>query len=251
MQNRDSNELPVMYNGAKKTEERVSFHILSISQDQPERREMTGLLRGNSVLHGRFGYSVNIKENIKDLRPCLFCLSQMQSLSGDVLSEDTDCSHCLNWMSEGRHITFAPDNDYPKELLPPNGKLEMTRLSYGRLLESVQTTHDKILGGHWDVKTSQAFLRSWCIPEKHQNEIIECAENCRLMNRATVDMNVDVMEALQVEASMEPERYEPWKPPAVWNSQLQLFQSHETPMHLLCLGIGKSNTLEFQNWAVL
>jgi hypothetical protein len=52
-----SNNFVVMFNGKTGTNEKVSVHLLSIEQDQPEKRGFNWLMMGGSGYHGRWGYS--------------------------------------------------------------------------------------------------------------------------------------------------------------------------------------------------
>ena len=244
------NEL-IMYSGKERKDEKVSLHMIAISQDQPERRDSTCLLRGNSTYHARFGYSVNVKQISKLMRPCVFCWGAMKSVSGDDIWEPRDCEHCFNWMAKEDKVIFDAEAEFPREMLPESGKLQLRRLTFDGLKEAVATTHQKVETEAWDVKTGMAYLTVWCIPEKFRKEIISCAENCRALTKAHREMNVEVMEALNMEQAEHPELYQPWKPPPIWRSGLDIWSIHETAMHLLFLGICQSIIFELQNWAIL
>lgn len=240
----------LMYCGREKREVKVSLHILAVSQDQPERRESTALLRGNSTYHARFGYCVNVKQIAKQMRPCVFCMGSMKSVLGDTLWEPQACDHCLNWMANEEKVFFGVEQDYPREMLHQSGKLQLRKLSFEDLLEAVSVTHDKVVTEAWDAKTAKAYLGTWCLPDKFKKEILLCAENCHALAKATREMNEEVINTLNIEAMENLDLHQQWKPPPVWQSGLEMWSIHETGMHLLFLGICESIVFEIENWAV-
>ena len=103
----------VMYDGTTSQNVPLSCDLVAISQDQPERREFSGLLGGGSTLHRRYGWIIDIGQVEDRIRPCNTCQKEMES----NLEEEwhpAQCDECLNWLihpSQVKYIqTFRPDN---------------------------------------------------------------------------------------------------------------------------------------------
>lgn len=234
----------VMYDQSTSQNEKLSCNLISISQDQPERREFSGLIGGGSTLHRRYGWIIDIGQVEDRIRPCSVCQKEMES----NLEEEwhpAACENCINWMVHPSQV------EYTQKWRPGSPTVTMERMTYGMLKEAAELVHTKILNEEWDSNVATTYLKSYNINKKVRAQILKCANNSYAKKKALEQNNNDILEAIAAEEARNPKDYKQWEPHILWNSGLNVHQSHEAAMHELFLGITNSVTFSIQDWASL
>jgi hypothetical protein len=75
----------------------VEIHtvIMFIIQDQPERRQASCLLGGNSTLQPLFGVSCDFSELMQPFFACIDCMNNAKDWSSPPMT--SDCPNCVSW----------------------------------------------------------------------------------------------------------------------------------------------------------
>lgn len=101
----------------------VNVHLREMTSlaDQPERRDLTDMLRGNGTFTGRWGFSANLEELWLVIVPCEACKKKMlEELFVKPYERVWDaeiCDICTRWeIDEDSPLLCTPVNDklYPK-----------------------------------------------------------------------------------------------------------------------------------------
>ena len=238
------------YDGSKKTIQKVSAHLICITQDQPERRSFCGLLAGGKTFHCRWGYAAALSQISDKLIPCPHCL---KSLVENVRTwSPVQCSRCFCFMQIPETIRFTPSDDFPEEEIGPDGLLPCTRLSFDLLMQVVDKCHGKVREGKWDKTTSDSYLKSFGINTHSREKVFLHAAN-QLTFESAREGRIS-QEQQQAVASLKDDdndRFRKWKYPPIWESGLSIQQLTEPSMHQLFLGIEKNLTQDIQDWCSL
>ena len=103
---------------------------------------------------------------------------------------------------------------------------------------------------------SMAYLKAHGINVKSSNGLIERANNIRALTEAEnvakqepTEENLESLRMLEEEKLENPELFEPWPYPAIWDTGMDLQQCHQASMHLLFLGVVKTTVFGVQQWA--
>jgi len=249
---RHSNNFIWMFNGKTGQNEKVSVHLLSLQQDQPERRGFTGLIMGGSGYHGRWGYSANLSQLVDTLPACDECIADLEKKLGLPDWEPRPCDRCHQWFAhKTKVIHTTPEPNYPGDELTDNGTIAVFELTYANLKQAVRKVHDKIENGSWEKNQGKEYLVTYGLNTEAQKEIIDNALNCRVLKQAIEENNQAVIDDCNHVKRYQPEKYKLWKWPPIWDTELSLQQSTEPCMHQLFLGLVKTACFEIQDWAAL
>jgi hypothetical protein len=112
--------------GSERTFQSVHFpceveiftEILFVVQDQPERRQASGLLGGRSILHPLFGTSCDFKSLARPFVACIDCENTLhQYLENKDWSQppmENGCEHCLAWsLPQLVHASYSKPYEVP------------------------------------------------------------------------------------------------------------------------------------------
>jgi len=228
---------------------RVRAKIFVSLQDQPERRGENHLTGGSSDYHRRFGYSFPWQDYGPQLRPCPGCrLSLLDKFHPWVYSE---CAHCTN---------FAYDLKHPLlQIAAPEDRLEdeiefrhpgLLKLDYAVLNDAVSLAHEMYVDGIWSALDVREWLKILCINIATAQVVLRHAEKCKEYQDVMGDPESSnaLKAAVTAEKARNPELYEEWPHPAVWNRGVHLYQHPDIPMHLLCLGVVKLVLMRTDRW---
>ena len=250
--------VPVLYSGRAKTMTPVYMETFASLQDQPERRDMLFLARGNATYHSRWGYAMDCPALKNVLPPCTSCLESLKKEARDSTTYLTaewrtgGCDICSCWafVLPGKHLRFTPPKGYPADKIPDDGVIPATHLSFPLLRQVVDETHQKVINNSWTDKEAEVYLRVHCLSTTAYRAIIAQAKNCSLFEHLESLGNVtsDEYIALSEEKSLHPELYQKWALPSLWNDSIPLERYGDVPMHLLFLGVAKSLVLDIQGW---
>lgn len=238
------------FNGATGTIQKFATHMLCFIQDQPERRNFTGLLSGGKAFHSRWGWSFNVASCYEKLLPCDDCRKTLSETSYEEVWQPLEsCASCYNFW-QNPDIMSCPIAEGPNGN-EDRGQHKCLQLSFKILKEAVTRCHEKIVSHEWSKQSAKAYLSGYCVNTQFQEEITNCALNVAKIETAVNANDPDVVEAAQKLREGEPENYQKWVPPAIWDTELDLQQFTEPGMHLLFLGIVKNSLLDIQEWLAL
>ena len=250
--------VPQLYSGRTKKMTPVYLETFASLQDQPERRDMLFLTRGNATYHARWGYAMDCTNLKNVLVPCATCSESLKKEARDSSAYVTaewrtgmcDICSCWAYMLPSKHLRFLPPKGYPVEKLAHDGLIPALRLSFPILRQVVYEAHDKVMNSSWTDKEAIAYLRVHCVSSKATDEIVARAKNCSLLQEleSTGDITSDKYLAIYEEKSRCPELYQRWPLPALWDDSIPLERYGDVPMHLLFLGVGKTLVLDTQEW---
>ena len=250
--------LPYLYSGIAKKMTPVYMESFASLQDQPERRDMLFLARGNATYHARWGYSMDCNKLKNVLLTCDTCLESLKKECRDPSTFLTaewrtgSCDKCSCWAYKlpSKHLRFLPPKDYPVDKIADDGFVPALRLSFPLLRQVVEDAHEKVRNTSWKEKEAIAYLRAHCLSKKAIEAIVARATNCSLFEdiQSTRDITSDEYRALTEEKLNSPEQFERWPLPSLWDDSIPLERYGDVPMHLLFLGVGKTLVLDTQEW---
>lgn len=175
----DTNPLS-LYDGSINGNTLFSFHMVAVTQDQPERREYNCLMGGNSNYHARFGWSANWGDmKPGKMKSCEICLCDMERLKGDELfNPPRECCWCNNWLLTFVSASFLAPPGYP-DIRPMSfdHRHDPKKLEYTFLKDIALLVHSKIVENKWTVAEAKLVMKRWCISTMACDEIIEHATN--------------------------------------------------------------------------
>jgi hypothetical protein len=207
----------------------IHADVFSILNDQPERRSNLHLGNGNSTLHARFGYIMNIKQVVEAFRSCEACT---ESIIDECNNNNTytnfnyewrsgNCKKCTAWMFHFKSplLHFSPEKDFPiksfKKLLL-NGKLCPYKVSRSKIMKGIKLIINKLDDNKVKLIQAKAYLRYLGINNTGQLLILEKKHEYKL--------------------------------PSTWYGFNDLNVFVEVPMHLLMLGVMKAVVIKVGSW---
>ena len=217
----------------------VIVKLLAYSADRPERASINFMLGHSGKYSKRWGYSAYVNQD--KLPSCSACLvRRMTILKYGLTASDNavQCRSCIDWNYnyKGRLlVSLGLPNDYPTEQdvespEPPESRrvrdikyLCPMRITYETLKQGCRYAVHNLFVGSWTTSNTYAYLKTMCLSEFYiRHHIVQYVSRAQFMNHSlhTVMKNL-------------------WFP-AIWSSDLEVWNSIETPMHLLFLGIVKS-----------
>lgn len=243
-------------NGHRRELEVVKCYLLSWAMDQPENRGCNGLLLGGSTSFARFRHAVDISQLQEQIRPCRLCFQGLLKPKGNEFWTDRQqCNLCNNWMAHG-DMQYLPPDSYPEEKLEEGRKLKPTVVTYPLLMEVCAETEQKVIRKEWSPAQATAYLKAYGLNQESVTGLLLCASNIsalsearRMVESAPSPDATAMLTTLEEEATEDPELYQPWSRPTIWNSGIEIKQCHQAGMHLLFLGVVKTMVFTVQEWA--
>jgi hypothetical protein len=236
-----------------------------LSADQPERRELVGLLRGNSNLHALFGLSCGFLRLDKPFVACLNCttINRVYIKHGNhSIPLTINCSLCYAW-------TIAPQGQrmnlvYKSPIVPPSslpvdcGVAGLLNVAPGYLSSELLKTgyclaRDKFASLEWStIEKVKSVLSLLCFSDRIKKELVTKVANHRAWSAYQADrnsLNSDTeRQFLDEQHRDHPELFNFPEPPSLL-SIFELDQMPEAPMHII-MGIVKAVTTLLHDWAV-
>lgn len=242
----------VIYHGELKKNVKVYLELLCSLQDQPERRSCNYVAMGNSRYTAKWGVSFDFSKVYKHIPACKNCwfhLSKLQHIRR--------CIHCTCWDIVSDHsglLKYQPPNDYPSGEIDASGTLGPIFISYSSLKAAVKKAHDKYVSGDWSINNMKAFLKVNGLNENALVSICARSRNVRDFNESSksyVEQGVEEKyHDLKFEKEKNPDLFDIWKFPAVWERGTELNQHVDTIMHLVFLGVVKTTILMIHQYIV-
>lgn len=249
------------------------FEVLTQLGDNPEKREINGLSRGNSNWHRRsfvaadHGYLINKG----CLRACSSCTKKMISRydSGSAGQFPLpSCQQCLNWdvlqdaneninlcplpdsyPFHGKHIRGGRQVETPgniNRVINIGGKpyLKPFRITYNTLKAAVSEAHDGVSKFRWSQSSTMEFLKVEGFSQSSIDKIYEHAQRAKALYIAKQIPEADRKEEhwnYLAQETQNPGLFLPWPVPSLYSRPGVELQLHiEAVMHIGPLGIGKS-----------
>lgn len=199
------------FHGGLSKSVRCHVEILSVLQDQPERRSSTCIGMGNATYSMRWGYSAHTEEIFDKLKACSACYEAL--LSGTTC----ECSTCACWDYSKPVLESSIPKNFPLDCevlqMDASGKPCLRPFSYSfeQLQSACELSLKKLTDETWNVKTVKQHLTVHCLNDKIISGVMESWKND-----------------------------EPFHVPASWHLVSCFSSFPDVPMHLLGLGIGKT-----------
>jgi len=239
----------------------VSMNLIASLHDQPERREIMHLARGNSKYHGRFGYCMDSEYLANVLKPCKQCyLSLLKETNATNIGynyfwRSQKCKRCTCWsfFPDTTLLRFPAPTNYPPEFADSKFTIPSTKLNFEKLVDDVKLCHNNIVNSQWTSKTAESFLKSLCLSIDTIDDIIEHGFRTRLIEiiklKSKKNLN-DAESEILIDYQNNPKKYEMWKCPAIWRKEIPIDSYVDAPMHLLFLGIAKSLFMDIREFLI-
>lgn len=267
-------ELPPFYLGEQNKMVRCHIELMVSLGDQPEKREINGVARGNATWAARSFVSANHKALYPKLKACSMCIRIMsECLASDSqgLPDLPACDHCLNWdvlkQAGGILSLVKLPAQYPYEGKARNKRgdvlrvpgnvnrivfvdgtphLRPFRVTYESVHAAIHEAHYGYSRFGWTEANCKAFLDVECLDGKVFLRFLEYAKRGRAYEQAVAsadsyDSNVqNVLEHQQA----QPDLFGPMPLPAIHLRPGVKITSHvEGLMHLVLLGVVKRSVL--------
>jgi hypothetical protein len=214
-------------------------------QDQPERRSCNYIAMGNSRYTATWGVSLDYSQVYKHLPACNNCWFHLANLN-----LIRNCTNCTCWDIANHHtelLSYEPPQDYPSSELNSSRKLGAIHISYDSLKGAVSKAHDNYVRGNWSLSNMKSYLRVQGLNDVSMGLICDQSRNVREFNRVyNTYLELGIEEEftdINYDKERNPELYEIWKFPAVWERGTELNQHIDTVMHLTFLGVVKITIL--------
>lgn len=216
---------------------RVRVTLVALKGDQPERRNMCGLIGINGNYGPAFGVIGNFKEMKEVLPSCDMCLNKLMNKQ----PFHSPCDKCLNWDAL---IDESKLNEYEVKFSswPPGEQriFKAHRVSFKELCRVVDKAHNKLLSADWSKMQADNFLTAHALSKETVKNVIDCAVGCILKERAETGLvQGDDAEEVLKWIEREPHKFQKFECPAIWTSGIEMYQVPCIIMHLLFLGISK------------
>jgi len=241
-----------MYHGGIRKMVNIHFELFCTLQDQPERRSANYIMLGTSNYTARWGVAGDFAAVVSGIPACKTCWSNLLQNDVSILCED-----CVNWDTNSRNglMDFKPPPDYPESEIPSSRKLSPKRLTYAILKDVVETAHESFVNMDWTKKNVRKFLTVHGVNNEACNALLERANNCLYlkMEKAYFDSNGPSSEydSLLKRQREQPEMFQRWSFPALWDRGCDLDQHIDVAMHLVFLGVMKTTIIKITDWLKL
>jgi hypothetical protein len=247
----------VLYSSEHKKNVLVHIYWGPFLQDQPERRDISGHLAGNSRMHPSYGLSCDFQKLDRPFPACEECeQSVCEYLNRHCWKgkHQRTCPHCYGWsfdILEHEGVYTSPATNLDLEPSDPGYLLNQGpgRFTFKDCLEAWDFAFEKFaVAAQWSETSVKAYLGMYCL--KH-DLVARFVEHSRLYmeweemsTRTAADGDrtpTPGTGANHTNGCKKPE------PPAMWHLTT-ICQIIETPMHLL-LGIQKAFFQMIPQWA--
>lgn len=190
---------------------------------------------------------------------CLHCTNWMYNIDHDLLQYDTPRGYPTSnfFMPSAVHShssTNAPYSTEEWQLLANatrgqgQKKLRPFKINFDFLTQAVQHTHLSVINKEWTVSEAKIYLWTTGLSTKAICEIIDCADNCLLLQESySQDSDDGLLEELSKEAETNPHLFKMWQSPPSWNRKYGMDIFNNAPMHLLS-GVAKTTNILALEW---
>jgi len=236
------------YHGGERKVVSVAVHLLIVGGDQPERRDLCGLVGVNGVHGPAFGCIGNYQAVWKNVPSCSNCMKQL--VEKTIVDQ---CENCLNWdvyRQDTDLNLYDPPVDYPKEEMPIGiTKLRIRKVCFEQLKVAANKTHQNIVNGKWPhKKNSQAYLHAHALNTRMIEGIISSASRARAHNESLA-RNDSNQATIAEWRDKDPTRYQEFPHPPIWDCKTVTIDNVVCLiMHLLFLGMTKHMFDETHLW---
>ena len=219
---------------------KVYLELITSLQDQPECWGSNYLMLGSGKNSAQWGYSCDTGTVAKYLPSCSSC----QDLNSRETVSPAYCGKCTNWEIDRENyplLQSSTPKTYPPDAITPGKKyLSPFRLAYDGLKTAVAVSHSSYVNGLWSTENVKQYLYSHCINKEAVQFVIRNAKNTKILK--TLEESYDVIQhhVLAKHRDNNPDLYNMWKHPALWDRGLTLYIHVDVPMHLLFLGVMKT-----------
>lgn len=259
----------LFYSSYHKSPVYVHLDLYCSKMDQPERRSALRLMGGNSLVHGRFGYLVDCRQNVNKIRSCKECTTSIvqehsNGNHGKVPFWRTGtCVKCTAWMINPVNNLLAykveqkDTKNFPKEAYDfSNNTISPKRIQFKEMYVATRVVLSNLTAVNWEGETwtsqqCKTFLKYTGYNTKAVADIIQRCNNIRNFNEIQSNhtkYNPEPLAAIMKEKDDNPEKYEPFSAPSSWYHFNDTSVFVDVPMHLLFLGIVKTVTLDLGVW---
>ena len=145
------------YHGGLRKNVKVYFELLASLQDQLERRSVNYIMLGNSQYTASWRVALDIAAVSSAIPACDECFKKL--IFGQVTS--TICEKCVNWDLHVRTglLDFSPPVNYPRNQVPPSGKLLPITMTYETMKAAVAIAHEGMVSDNWTKLNVEAYMR--------------------------------------------------------------------------------------------
>jgi hypothetical protein len=238
----------------------VYTNLLFIIQDQPERRQASCLLAGNSILHPLFGMSSNFKNLVRPFNACKDCQTKVLDYikEGNWLFPPVQnhCPNCVSWNVDNLYACkYTVSYPMPEALLESSpgyslfqgpGQISSSLLIAGWNYAIDMFVHQK----KWIQADVQKYLHQMCVNDGTiEAFLLSCRKNVLLQEVKNNESEYEPEEIARTisQACARPEEFELPKPPAMW--QLGETESKVEGIMHLSMGIQKAVFKFVHFWA--
>lgn len=267
-----SPSLPPFYCGETNAMVNCHFEVMVNLGDQPEKRDINGVARGNATWAARSFVSANnriLYPRLKACAPCFEIMCAQLQVSHPESTELPRCTRCLNWdvLQSGTSLSLVPIPPmYPYAGRPQNrnqpplrvpGKINRVVIghdgarylrpfciSYESLRSAVEEAHSGFCQYGWSASHCRAFLSVECLDNKLIDRFLEYAKRAKAYFLATRDgaSNNEARAALLAHQRNRPDLFERMPMPSIHNRiGVSLFSFIEALMHIIFLGVTKKS----------
>ncbi len=270
----------IFYDGQNDSPIRLNVNLIASIQDQPARREVTGIAGGNGTYTRRWGYIGDWLYNQKCIPFCNDCFDIFEDMSSfndnpEVIIQwlKKRCDNCTKWMYDIDHprLQFPQPPNFPSNGNPPlNGicttlpddtiidigqtattlskkDLKPFKISSRYLNEVIRYAHEAAAKGLWTLKETKIYLKVNGLSQRTIMNIIDSADHEILKNDPSLKTNEAFMSDLCNVEKDNPWLASPWTPPSCWNRPYGFSIFTNAPMHLLS-GVNKTTNILCLKW---
>ena len=247
-----------MYNGRTKRMCYVHVELIASLQDQPERRDVTCISRGNSLYTSCFGYLVNLKKLVHIVVPCTNCRTPLLETETGVTDHNCarcimqNCQECAAWNFDApnkrKMLRTQPPKEFPTSELISHGELEIKECSFAGMMKAVEVAHKNMLEKNWNSTSARAYLASEGINDSTQEKVVEHARCC-LADMECSDP--ELRATIDRDKEFDPTMYVMYRGSPNWKIGIEVWQHVEALMHLVFHGVQKHLMKAVERWASL
>ena len=149
-------------------------------------------------------------------------------------------------MNEGNKRLESPSlENYPGEDTIP-----MKIITFQLMIDAITKSHKLIVNGEWPLKVAKSYLYANGINQESRIEIVQNAENCRLLYLGDKNKHRDLLTFNELSALKlsNPEKFLPWPVPPHFIRGAQLRNFVDVLMHLVFLGVARVCCMMIETW---